>query len=176
MSINVRDWIKTAVTAGVLSIIVVQFIAPTRVFGHSMEPTLNDNDFIVVNRCAYVNGITPSKGDIVVFQSHLKDQNGNDKRLIKRVIAVPGDTVMIKEGKVYINGEELQEEYINDGITSGDVDLVTVPAGSVYCMGDNRLHSTDSRHMEVGFVRYEQILGKAVVRVFPFSDMKIIAE
>lgn len=176
MSINVRDWIKTIVTAGVLSIIVIQFVVPTRVYGRSMEPTLKENDFLVVNRCAYVNGITPSKGDVVIFKSHLKDSNRNDKKLIKRVIAVPGDTVMIKDGRVYINGEELEEDYINDGITSGDVDLVTVPANSVYCMGDNRLHSTDSRHLEVGFVRYEQIIGKAVVRIFPFSDFKLVVE
>lgn len=176
MSINVRDWIKTIVTAVVLAIIVIQFIIPTRVYGRSMEPTLKENDFLVVNRCAYLNGITPSKGDVVVFQSHLKDANGDDKKLIKRVIAVPGDTVMIKEGNVYINGEQLEEDYINDGTTSGDVDLVTVPANSVYCMGDNRLHSTDSRHMEVGFVRYSQILGKAVARVFPFGDFKLIVE
>lgn len=176
MSINVRDWIKTIVTAGVLSIIVIQFVVPTRVYGRSMEPTLKENDFLVVNRCAYVNGITPSKGDVVIFKSHLKDSNRNDKKLIKRVIAVPGDTVMIKDGRVYINGEELEEDYINDGITSGDVDLVTVPANSVYCMGDNRLHSTDSRHLEVGFVRYDQIIGKAVARIFPFSDFKMIVE
>lgn len=176
MSINVRDWIKTIVTAVILALVVIQFVMPTRVFGRSMEPTLLPNDMLIVNKCAYVNGITPSKGDIVVFRSHLKDGNGDDKNLVKRVIAVEGDTVMVKDGKVYINHEELQESYLKDQITNGDVDLVTVPQNSVFCMGDNRLHSTDSRHMEVGFVKYKDIIGKAMVRVFPFSEISFIED
>ena len=77
--------------------------------------------------------------------------------------------VAVEGGKVYINGKETDDDYTKDGITNGEVAPVVVPEGSVFCLGDNRLHSTDSRFLEVGFVKEDTIEGKAFFRVYPFS-------
>ena len=79
----------------------------------------------------------------------------------------------VENGKVYINGEELDEEYTKDGTTNGTVYPVEVPEGCVFCLGDNRLHSTDSRFLEVGFVDEEDIVGKVIFRIYPFNRIGI---
>ena len=137
--------------------------------GISMEPNFEGGDYLLVSKQAYTNGKTPQRGDVVVFVSHQKDQDGKYKKLIKRVIALPGDMVAVEGGKVYINGKETDDDYTKDGITNGEVAPVVVPEGSVFCLGDNRLHSTDSRFLEVGFVKEDTIEGKAFFRVYPFS-------
>jgi len=167
---NMIEWLKAVLSAVAAAVIVVQFVVPTTVYGISMEPSFYENDYLLVNRQAYTGSREPERGDVVVFQSHLPDEeNGGRKKLIKRVIAIPGDTVAVADGKVYINGEELEENYIQDGITNGDVGPVTVPEGNYFCMGDNRLHSTDSRFFEVGFVEKDDIVGEVFFRVFPFD-------
>lgn len=169
MKENTKEWLKAVATGITTAIVVIQFIMPTMVEGISMEPNFESGDYLLVGKQAYANGKEPEKGDVVVFVSHQKDKKGKYKKLIKRVIAVPGDTVAVQGGKVYINGEEAEDDYTKDGITNGEVAPVTVPDGSVFCLGDNRLHSTDSRFLEVGFVREESIEGKALLRVYPFS-------
>lgn len=169
MKESTKEWLKAIVTGIVVAIVVIQFIMPTMVEGISMEPNLESGDYLLVSKQAYTNDRTPEKGDVIVFVSHQKDADGKYKKLVKRVIAVPGDTVAVEGGKVYINGEEINDDYTKDGITNGEVVPVEVPEGSVFCLGDNRLHSTDSRFLEVGFVREETIEGKAFFRVYPFS-------
>lgn len=172
---NICEWVKAILTAGISAVIVLQFILPTAVFGISMEPSFEHRDYLLINRQAYKNGRTPQRGDVIVFQSHLRDtENGGMKNLIKRVIAVPGDTVAVDSGKVYINGEVLEESYIKDGITNGEVPEVTVPSGNYFCMGDNRLHSTDSRFLEVGFIEEKAIIGEVFFRIFPFNKIGLI--
>lgn len=166
---SIKEWTKAIVTAIAVALIVIQFVMPTMVYGISMEPNFQGGDFILVNKQAYTNGSQPEKGDVIVFESRQKDENGKEKKLIKRVIAVAGETVSVDEGKVYINGQELNDEYTKDGITNGEVAPVVVPEGSVFCLGDNRLHSTDSRFLEVGFVREETIQGKVFFRLYPFD-------
>lgn len=166
---SIKEWTKAMVTAIAVALIVIQFVMPTMVYGISMEPNFQGGDFILVNKQAYTNGSQPEKGDVIVFESRQKDENGKEKKLIKRVIAVAGETVSVDEGKVYINGQELNDEYTKDGITNGEVAPVVVPEGSVFCLGDNRLHSTDSRFLEVGFVREETIQGKVFFRLYPFD-------
>ena len=169
MSENTREWLKALTSAAVAAFIVVQFVMPTTVSGESMEPSFEDKDYLLINRQAYLGNRTPQRGDVIVFNSHLKDEQGRDKKLIKRVIAAAGDKVLVQDGKVYISGEELKEDYLKDGYTNGDVGPVTVPEGSVFCMGDNRLHSTDSRYLEVGFIDEEEIVGKVIFRLYPFD-------
>lgn len=169
MNESLKEWLKAIVTGIVVAIIVIQFIMPTMVEGISMEPNFAGGDYLLVSKQAYANGKSPVRGDVVVFVSHQKDEKGEYKKLIKRVIAVPGDTVCVEGGKVYINGKEMNDDYTKDGITNGEISPVIVPEGSVFCLGDNRLHSTDSRFLEVGFVKEETIEGKAFFRVYPFS-------
>ena len=169
MKENRKEWLKAITNGIVAAVIVIQFIMPTMVEGISMEPNFEGGDYLLVSKHAYTNGKTPQRGDVVVFVSHQKDQDGKYKKLIKRVIALPGDMVAVEGGKVYINGKETDDDYTKDGITNGEVAPVVVPEGSVFCLGDNRLHSTDSRFLEVGFVKEDTIEGKAFFRVYPFS-------
>lgn len=117
MGEELKEWIKVVVSAAVLALVITQFVVPTSVSGSSMEPAFSDRDYLLVSKQAYVSAKQPQRGDVVVFQTHLKDEEGQEKKLIKRVVALPGEIVSIENGKVYINGEELQETYTADGVT-----------------------------------------------------------
>ena len=164
---SIWDWVKAILLAVIIAAIAIQFIKPALVSGASMEPNFEDN--LIISRQAYEFGDF-QRGDVVVFQSELPDEKGKDKLLIKRIIALPGESVSVENGRVYINGQELKESCTKDGITSGTIDKFVVPEGKVFCLGDNRLDSTDSRDSRVGCVDEEQIIGKVVFRVFPFNE------
>jgi signal peptidase I len=153
---------------------------PVNVVGHSMVPTLNDNDRI------FMSTITAglSDGDIVVINndaSYLLDENGEvyqtdsgvlNECIIKRVIACGGQTVDInfETGEVSVDGEILDEPYINEVTRNNDGAFnypVTIPEGYYFVMGDNRNNSSDSRNAFVGLIKSEQIYGKAVIRYSP---------
>lgn len=170
---SLKEWIKDILIALVIAVIVLQFIKPTIVKESSMEPTLYENNYILLNKKAYVfEG--PSRGDIIVFKSEILDKNGNPKWLIKRVIGVPGDVITIANGKVQINGKLFEEEYLKDGVTDGEVINFEVPDGEYFVMGDNRLVSLDSRYDEVGTVLEESIEGKAFFRLYPVGEFGVI--
>lgn len=173
---TVKEWVKAIATAVVMAVIIVQFIVPTTVYGVSMEPNFEHKDYLIVNRQAYAHDRQPARGDVVVFTSHLKDKNGNEKKLIKRVVGLPGESVEVRDGSVYINGEKLNEDYTKDGTTNGNVSPVIVPENGYFCLGDNRLHSTDSRYLEVGFVDKEDLVGEVVFRVYPFNKFGTIGD
>ena len=96
-----------------------------------------------------------------------------DRDFIKRVIAVPGDTIEIKDGNVFVNDELQTENYILSKCR-GDYPKVTIPEGHIFVMGDNRNNSEDSRFPDVGFVPFDLIKGKAMVVFWPFADMKVL--
>lgn len=170
LSENAKEWIKDLGIAVVCAVVLLQFIQPTIVREHSMENTLVENDYLFVSKQAYkLFGNDPATGDIIVFKSELTTATGQNKLLIKRVIAVGGDTIAIHGGVVYHNGEALDEEYTKDGYTNTEMDEITVPEGYVFAMGDNRQNSADSRDSRIGCVEEGLILGKAVVRLFPFN-------
>ncbi|WP_432665745.1 signal peptidase I [Wukongibacter baidiensis] len=169
MAREIFEWIKTIVVAVVIALVITTFIRPTLVKGQSMYPTLEPNNYLIINKIPYMMH-KPERGDIVVFKSHLKTDDGKEKDLIKRVVAVAGDNVVIKDGVTYINGEKQNEGYINGDFTSGDVE-VEVPEGKVFVMGDNRQNSLDSRDPRVGNVDIETIIGKVLVRLFPFNEI-----
>lgn len=169
---EIVEWIKIIITALFFAFIITRFIKPTLVNGESMYPTLKSHDYLVANRMTYKLS-EPKCGDIMIFKTDLLQDDGRKKELVKRVIGVPGDHLKISDSKVYINGKLLNEvSYIHDNYTEGDIDMV-IPKGKVFAMGDNREVSLDSRYKEVGLVDEQNIKGKVILRVFPFSDIGI---
>ena len=169
LSENAKEWIKDILIAIVVAFLVLQFIKPTIVQEHSMENTLVANDYLFISKQSYRLFGDPQRGDIIVFHSSLTTSDGSEKLLVKRIIAIPGDTISITGGVVYINGEPQDEPYTKDGYTNTEVDEVYVPEGKLFCMGDNRQNSRDSRDSAIGLVDEDDVLGKAVFRLFPFS-------
>ena len=164
---DIYDWIQCIVAALIVCVLVFVFLfRMVNVVGHSMVPTLDENDKIVICNLFY----TPKQGDIVVLR---KDTFMNDP-IVKRVIAVGGQKVDIDfdNGIVYIDGEPIEEEYIND-LTNRKLDFIgpqTVPEGCVFVMGDNRNMSTDSRKKEIGMVDARLIIGKVYMVIFPMTS------
>ncbi|MGL6106197.1 signal peptidase I [Romboutsia sp.] len=164
----ILDLLKSVVIAIIMSVIILQVAQPTKVSGQSMYPTLENEDSLIINKIAYNNKI-PSRGDIVVFQSHLIDEENNKpKRLVKRVIGLPKEHIQIRNGEVYVNGKILNEDYIEGAYTMGKIDNV-VEENHIFVMGDNRFNSLDSRDSHVGMVSIDNIIGKISFRTLPFS-------
>lgn len=164
---EIMEWIKVIAIALVLSFVITSFVKPTLVNGESMLPTLEPKDYMLVNKMAYKSSL-PAYGDIIVFESDLEKENGGHKDLVKRVIAVEGDHIVVSNGQVWRNDELLEEDYILEDMTVGEVDMI-VPEGHVFAMGDNRQNSTDSRDSLVGPVPVQNIMGKVFIRLFPFN-------
>lgn len=169
LSQDAKEWIIDIACAILIAVVILQFIMPTIVKEHSMENTFFEGDYLFVSKKSYTWFGEPSRGDVVVFQSELELGNGNKKLLIKRVIGLPGDTISIANGVVYVNGEALDEPYTKDGYTGSEMLEETVPEGSYFCMGDNRQNSADSRDPRIGFVKKEALKGKVIVRLWPIS-------
>jgi signal peptidase I len=137
----------------------------------SMEPTLDVGDRVLVNKLSY-RFHDVNRGDVVVFErppGASTGQNDEIKDLIKRVIAVGGDTVEAKEGDVFVNGEHIDEDYLEPGTPTDNLPLTTIPDGHVFVMGDNRTNSEDSRIF--GPIEEDAIVGRAFIRVLPITDI-----
>lgn len=167
---ELKEWAKDILIAVIVAVIILQFIKPTFVKETSMMPTLQEYNFLFLSKQAYRFG-EPKQGDICVFHTKLKTQTGDEKLLIKRIIGLPGDTINIKDGKVSINGEVLDEPYTLENYTSGYVEDQVVPEDSLFVMGDNRQNSVDSRDPNVGFVKIDDVYGKAIFRLYPFNEI-----
>lgn len=162
------DWLLHIAIALAVGILIVTFVGQrTIVHDISMQPTLVEGDNLLVEKLSTKLGGL-HRGDIIVFDDPLEP-----KQLIKRLIALEGEKVEIREdGKVYINGTLLEEKYLGQEIRSntlGDSQYMNmvVPKGHVFAMGDNREHSQDSRIF--GPVEIRHISGKAIFRFFPFG-------
>ena len=171
-----KEFIKDIIIAVIIVAVITIVIKPTIVKESSMEPTLYENNYLIINKLSYFHKDHPGYGDIIVFKSDLDKTDGTGKKLlIKRVIGVEGDVMTIQDGKVYRNGELLDEPYVNGQETYADegMDIVEMEIGEdeLFCMGDNREVSLDSRSPEVGNVQEEAVVGKAVVRLFPFNEI-----
>lgn len=165
-----KEIIRDLLIAAVIAFGVSMFVRPTIVYETSMQPTIDPHDYLLMSKQAY-RSKEVERGDVVIFRSDIELENtGKKKLLIKRVIGVPGDVITIADGNLYINGSKMEEKYIAKGGTPGKVYNVKVPKGEVFVMGDHREVSRDSR--EFGCVKQNKIVGKAIVRLFPFNKIE----
>lgn len=152
----------------VLTLLVVRYVGQrTVVMGHSMEPTLSDQDNLLVDKLSY-RLHDPKRFDVVVFPYQYADKT----YFIKRIIGLPGETVRIDDtGSIYINNELLMEAYGKEVIEDPGLarDGITLGADEYFVLGDNRNDSSDSRFVSVGNIKGSQIIGKAFLRIYPFS-------
>jgi signal peptidase I len=160
------DVLETLLLSAVLFLAINALSARVRVDGFSMKPTLQDGEFVLVNRLAYVMG-KPQRGDIIVFHFPL-DPASQD--LIKRVIGLSGDMITVQAGVVSVNGQPLQEPYIAaPPLYSGSWE---VPEGELFVLGDNRNDSSDSHSW--GMLPIKEVVGKAILIYWPFPEWKLI--
>ena len=164
---EIMEWVKDILLAVVIAAVFLAFFKPIIVQQQSMEPNFHAGDYLITSRQAYRLFGDPQRGDVIVFKSELLDENEKPKNLIKRIIALPGETIEIKGGEVYIDGQMLQEDYLPGEAISGEMDAVTVPEGQLFVMGDNRNHSADSRYTQIGVFNTKYILGKVLLVVWP---------
>lgn len=166
------EWIKAIAVALVLIFIIRQFVfAPVIVDGESMMPTLEHRDRMIVNKASYLFG-DPKRHDIIVFHA----PGGKD--YIKRVIGLPGDTIEYENDRLYINGEEIEEPYLDELREMYGEEFVTnnfyfdeIPENHIFVLGDNRHHSRDSR--DIGTVAVEEVVGKANIVFWPIRNIHI---
>ena len=143
------------------------------VSGPSMEPTLQNNDKLLVSDCFY----TPARGDIVVFHQTVTDSSSPyykqfNETIIKRVIGVGGDRIRINfsTAEIFVNGEKIDETYLPTNLSYKNYVGVTeyvVPEGKLFVLGDNRNNSTDSRSAIIGFVDERRVIGRVICRLYP---------
>lgn len=164
---------KPILFALLLAILITAMFRPTLVREYSMYPTIVPYSYIIVNKVPYMLGV-PQRNEIIVFRTDIDTEHGEGRRLIKRVIGIPGDVIEIKEGKVYRNGLSLEEDYVNEKDASGEMKALTVSTDHFFVMGDNRYVSLDSRDEAVGEVALEDVIGRADFRLFPFSQLGAI--
>jgi signal peptidase I len=159
-------WIRDLLISAAVSVLIILFLyQPVRVEGTSMLPRLEDHDRLFINKFVYhITSI--ERGDVVVFH-YPRDP---EKSYIKRVIALPGDTLRIDRGQVWVNGKALAERYVPPMYRDTRSYAATIiPDGSYFVMGDHRSISSDSR--EFGFVERDLIYGKAVFVYWPAKDV-----
>ncbi len=196
---EIFEWVYTIAIAVIIAVVLKTFIFDiVRVDGASMFPTLHNNDRLIITKLGY----EPETGDIIILDSTYTKreeyyatlaEDGEElgkvdkffkyfslpeslkhRYYVKRIIALPGQTVDLKGGKVYVDGVELEEDY---GYTQS-IDMtvqypVTVEEGKVFVMGDNREHSKDSRSSDLGQVPFEAIEGKSQLRVWPLKSIGV---
>ena len=165
-------WIVSILLIVAVSYLIVTFVGQrTQVSGSSMETTLSDGDHLIVDKISY-RFREPQRYEIVVFPYRYE----KNTYYIKRIIGLPGETVQIVDGYIYINGKQLDEHYGNEIIEEAGMaaEPVTLGEDEYFVMGDNRNDSKDSRYWMNPYVSKDKILGKAVFRYWPITEMKTI--
>lgn len=162
---EVLEWVIVIAISALLAFCLDKFIiVNAKIPSASMEPTIMTGDRLIGNRLAYINE-DPKRGDVVIFLY----PDDEKEYFIKRVIGLPGETVEIRDGKVYINGSEepLDESAYIAATPLGNFGPFNVPEGAYFMMGDNRNNSMDSRYWNQPYVYKDKILGRAWARYFP---------
>lgn len=179
---EVYEWIYSIIIALAIAMVIhIFFFQPTRVSGESMMPTLHNGEYLIVSKWNHVLGEVPNYGDIVIIDSRVQyprtwkddvaepmnnymaffNHDLQTKNIwVKRVIGRPGDTLAFHDGKVWRNGQPLDEPYINEPMEYSRKGEIKIPEGYVFCMGDNRNHSSDSRF--IGPVPIDHVLGHVI--------------
>jgi signal peptidase I len=168
---QVVEWVLLIGLAVVIALVVKAFLVqafyiPTG----SMEPTLAVNDRVLVNKLAYRLG-DPERGDIIVFDAPPSARTDDVQELIKRVIGLPGETIESRDGRIYIDGQLLEEPYLTDEHRDNlgePIGPILIPEGHYFVMGDNRPNSQDSRFF--GVISDDAIVGRAFIRIWPIQD------
>ena len=168
---NVVEWVAIAGGALLIAFLIKTFLLQAfYIPSLSMDPTLKINDRVLVNKLSYdLHDV--HRGDIVVFESP-PDEGSSTKDLIKRVIGLPGERVESRDGRIYIDGQVLDEPYLQDHVQTGAMDAVTVPVDHYWVMGDNRGNSRDSRFF--GAIPESLIIGRAFIRVWPVTNLGLL--
>ena len=176
---SVFEWIDSVVFALVIVMLLFTlFLNKVEVNGTSMESTLYDGDQLIISDFNY----SPNRGDVIIIsRNYLNTEESaaeSQQPIVKRVIATEGQTVEIKDGKVFVNDEQISEPYLDKTLVpngtdnKGFYDKEIVPENCVFVLGDNRGVSHDSRSSDIRFVNERYILGKVLFRVFPFDSIK----
>ena len=156
-----------------LTYLIITFVGQrTRVSGSSMETTLSDGDNLIVEKISY-RFRDPKRYDIIVFPYKYE----KNTYYIKRIIGLPGETVQIIDGYVYINGEQLTSDVYGAEVIENPqtaAEPITLGEEEYFVLGDNRNHSQDSRDPSVGVLKKEDLIGRAWVRIYPFDEMGVI--
>ena len=152
--------------------LIVTFVGQrTRVSGQSMETTLHDGDNLIVDKISF-RFRDPKRFEIIVFPYKYEENT----YYIKRIMGLPGETVQVKDGYLYINGEKLEENYGNELMNSAGIAAEPIVLGEdeYFVLGDNRNHSSDSREPKVGVIKREDLLGRAWIRIWPLDQFGAI--
>lgn len=168
------DLAETLVIAGAIFVVIYAFLLrPFQVNGLSMYPTFYNGEYVFTNLLSQRFGPL-KRGDVIVF----KAPPSQDKDYIKRIIGLPGEKVMIKGGKVYINDALLPEPYLAPAVVTDarafakEGEEVNIPVGSYFVMGDNRPNSSDSR--DWGLVSFDKVIGKSAVVYWPINRIRVV--
>lgn len=163
----ILEFIQTLAVCLVIGMIIYWQIAqPHKVSGQSMFPTFEHGDYIITNKVLYKID-APHRGDVIV----LHNPNNNTEDFIKRIVGLPGEKVKVQNGRVYINGQILEEPYLKSSVTTRggsqmpEGEEKAVPDGEFFVLGDNRENSSDSRI--IGFINKDAIAGKVFLRYWP---------
>jgi len=175
----ILEFVQSIVMALSVFVLLYLFVAqPNEVKGNSMLPNFVNGEFLLTDKLSY-NFSDPKRGDVVVFKAPPSEPCAEDQcEYIKRVIGIPGDRVMVKSGKVFLNGQELNQFFLPSDFVSdpGSFNIEgiekTVPKGQYLCFGDNRSHSRDGR--EFGPINRDLIVGKAFFKYWPLSSVGLI--
>ncbi|MGN0405404.1 MAG: signal peptidase I [Bariatricus sp.] len=166
------SWVLYFLFVIAITYLIITFVGQrTKVDGHSMEPALSDGDNLIVDKLSF-RFRDPQRYEVIVFPY----QHAENTYYIKRIIALPGETVQVKDGAVYINGELLDEHFgaepmVNAGIAA---EPITLGEDEYFVLGDNRNHSSDSREPSVGVLKRDQLIGRAWVRIYPFNKIGVV--
>jgi len=173
------EFIQSIVLALSVFVLLYLFVAqPNEVKGSSMYPNFLDKEFLLTDKLSYQFG-SPKRGDVVVFKAPASEPCAADEcEYIKRVIGVPGDKVMLKQGDIYLNGSLLDQSFLPEKVYSSPGEYmkegveVVVPEGQYLCLGDNRPNSRDGR--EFGTIERKLIVGKAFFKYWPIGSIGLV--
>ena len=162
------------ISASVFVVVYLFLMQPHQVKGSSMFPTFKDQEYLLTDKVTYKTRL-PKYGDVIVFKAPINENFD----FIKRVIAPPGQTIMVKDGHLYVDGQKLDEFYLPQEYTTSpgqflhENESFIVPAGTIMAMGDNRDHSSDSR--DWGPVPYQNIVGRVFFRYWPAEVVGVVS-